>query len=47
MLRSSLLSAMGNLHTSHLLDQKLWSVPTDVVQAPPPVKLQTEKTDAA
>ncbi len=27
MLRSSLLSAMGNLHTSHLLDRKLWAAP--------------------
>ena len=47
MLRSSLLSAMGNLHTSHLLDQKLWSVPTDAAAAQSLVKLQTEKTDAA
>jgi tRNA 2-thiocytidine biosynthesis protein TtcA len=46
MLRSSLLSAMGNLHTSHLLDQKLWSLPTE----PPPVQLvtlNTESDDAA
>lgn len=27
--RSSLLSAMGNLHVSHLLDQRLWTLPGD------------------
>ncbi len=53
MLRSSLLSAMGNLHTSHLLDQKLWSMPTEAPPtiarqaAPALVKLQTENSDAA
>lgn len=47
MLRSSLLSAMGNLHTSHLLDQKLWSLPGEQQAPVPLVKLQTEKTDAA
>lgn len=52
MLRSSLLSAMGNLHTSHLLDQKLWSMPTEAPPtiarqaAPVLVKLQTETNDA-
>ncbi len=29
MVRSSLLSAMGNLHVSHLLDQKLWTLPVE------------------
>jgi tRNA 2-thiocytidine biosynthesis protein TtcA len=29
MLRNSLLSAMGNLHPSHLLDPKLWTAATD------------------
>lgn len=29
MLRNSLLSAMGNLHPSHLLDPKLWSLPVE------------------
>ncbi len=47
MVRSSLLSAMGNLHLSHLLDQKLWSAPTDALAPAPLVKLQTETTDAA
>ncbi len=53
MLRSSLLSAMGNLHVSHLLDQKLWSMPTETPPtvarqaAPALVQLQTENTDAA
>jgi tRNA 2-thiocytidine biosynthesis protein TtcA len=27
--RSSILSAMGNLHTSHLLDKHFWSLPTE------------------
>jgi tRNA 2-thiocytidine biosynthesis protein TtcA len=53
MLRSSLLSAMGNLHVSHLLDQKLWSVPTEAPPtasrqaAPALVTLHTENEDAA
>ena len=33
-MRNSLLSAMGNLHVSHLLDPKLFAVPTE---APPEV----------
>ncbi len=33
-LRSSILSAMGNLHTSHLLDPALWQAP---VEAAPPI----------
>ena len=46
MVRNSLLSAMGNLHTSHLLDQKLWSHSTGGLPVPQ-VMLPTEKTDAA
>lgn len=30
--RSSLLSAMGNLHVSHLLDKRLWSLPAEGTQ---------------
>jgi len=44
MVRNSLLSAMGNLHTSHLLDQKLWSYSTGA--APMPRVMLTETTDA-
>lgn len=47
MLRSSLLSAMGNLHPSHLLDRKLWSRPPDRQVPAPLVKHQTETTDAS
>ena len=51
MVRSSLLSAMGNVHPSHLLDQNLWSLPTGSLVADtapvPLVKLQTETTDAS
>ncbi|MFZ5445912.1 MAG: tRNA 2-thiocytidine(32) synthetase TtcA [Myxococcota bacterium] len=53
MLRSSLLSAMGNLHVTHLLDRKLWSLPTETPpqvarQAEPElVKLHTENDHAA
>ena len=54
MVRSSLLSAMGNLHVSHLLDQKLWTLPTEAPPAlapPAPAPLvrlkHEEKTDAA
>jgi tRNA 2-thiocytidine biosynthesis protein TtcA len=32
-LKSSILSAMGNLHVSHLLDKQLWRAPTE--EAPP------------
>ncbi|MCA3015883.1 MAG: tRNA 2-thiocytidine(32) synthetase TtcA [Myxococcaceae bacterium] len=31
--KSSIVSAMGNLHVSHLLDKQLWTVPTE--EAPP------------
>lgn len=44
MLRSSLLSAMGNLHTSHLLDQKLWSEPSEGGEL---VQLKRRSDDAA
>lgn len=44
MLRSSLLSAMGNLHTSHLLDQKLWSEPSEGSEL---VQLNRRSDDAA
>jgi tRNA 2-thiocytidine biosynthesis protein TtcA len=35
MVRNSLLSAMGNLHVTHLLDQRLWELPTDAEGAAP------------
>jgi tRNA 2-thiocytidine biosynthesis protein TtcA len=47
MLRSSLLSAMGNLHTSHLLDQKLWKLPVEGEEKLVPLKTKTETPDAA
>ncbi|MDP2275770.1 MAG: tRNA 2-thiocytidine(32) synthetase TtcA [Archangium sp.] len=56
MVRNSLMSAMGNIHPSHLLDQKLWSLPTEALPAAAEgdkaspvrlVSLETEKTDAA
>jgi len=34
MVRNSLLAAMGNLHPSHLLDQKLWSPAHETPRAP-------------
>ncbi len=46
MLRNSLLSAMGNLHPSHLLDQRLWSMPREG-DAEPTTTRATETTDAA
>ncbi|MBL8918668.1 MAG: tRNA 2-thiocytidine(32) synthetase TtcA [Myxococcaceae bacterium] len=36
--KSSILSAMGNLHVSHLLDQQLWRAPTE--EAPPRAQLK-------
>lgn len=47
MLRNSLLSAMGNLHTSHLLDRKLWSAPTETPPVSASTPLPTETTHAA
>ncbi|MBM4782822.1 MAG: tRNA 2-thiocytidine(32) synthetase TtcA [Archangiaceae bacterium] len=38
-LKSSIMSAMGNLHVSHLLDKQLWSAPTE--EAPPRAQLKT------
>lgn len=37
--KSSLFSAMGNLHLSHLLDKALWSAPTE--EAPPRATLKS------
>ncbi|MDX2011450.1 MAG: tRNA 2-thiocytidine(32) synthetase TtcA [Myxococcaceae bacterium] len=37
--KSSILSAMGNLHVSHLLDKQFWSVPTE--EAPPRATLKS------
>jgi tRNA 2-thiocytidine biosynthesis protein TtcA len=34
--RNSLLSAMGNLHVSHLLDQRLWTMAEEAPTAPTP-----------
>ena len=56
MVRNSLMSAMGNIHPSHLLDPKLWTLPTETLPAAAEgdkaspvrlVQLETEKTDAA
>ncbi|MBL8936070.1 MAG: hypothetical protein JNM69_16045, partial [Archangium sp.] len=38
-LKSSIMSAMGNLHVSHLLDKQLWTAPTE--EAPPRAQLKT------
>ncbi len=38
--KSSIVSAMGNLHVSHLLDKQLWSAPTE--EAPARFQLKTE-----
>jgi tRNA 2-thiocytidine biosynthesis protein TtcA len=37
--KSSILSAMGNLHVSHLLDKQFWSAPTE--EAPPRATLKS------
>ncbi len=56
MVRNSLASAMGNIHPSHLLDRKLWTLATEALPAAAEgdkaswvrlVQLETEKTDAA
>jgi hypothetical protein len=38
---------MGNLHTSHLLDQKLWKLPVEGEEKLVPLKTKTETPDAA
>ncbi|HEY1088189.1 MAG TPA: tRNA 2-thiocytidine(32) synthetase TtcA [Archangium sp.] len=50
MVRNSLLSAMTNLHPTHLLDQRLWTQPTEqpAVSTPAPlVQLHRENADAS